>query len=221
MCIRDRGDKIFKELSAVSSWTSTQYTTTGYEDLYAEDDQLIDSESGFTGEEQSSWTLSLNTNNSLFGSLSTGKIQVTSGSKSTTWIKIATWTKLNKTSINVLSGTSLYYGSVESAEKIWLSYQYALKDQKGILYVYLWTGKYSDIDTIIRKLWWTTYKMTTEQELLQNKLFGEKVIFINLPEYKDKKVIMLTYIDSSVWLLQVDYSTYHTSKSHIKKIFTE
>ncbi|HCB52002.1 TPA: hypothetical protein DEP21_05590 [Patescibacteria group bacterium] len=63
--------------------------------------------------------------------------------------------------------------------------------------------------------------MTTEQELMQNKLFGDKVVFINLPEYKDKKVIMLIYIDDEVWFLQIDYTVYHTSKSHIKKTFTE
>ncbi len=210
-----KGDEIAKELSGIDSWIQSEdVENTGEEqELYPEgDEEIMFSTGEESNDEQSSWTLSL-TSKSLFSSL-TWTTQVAS------WTKTTTWTKL-KNGINVLSGTSLYYGTVEAIEKLWMSYQYALKDQKGILYAYLWTGTYSDIDTIVRKLWWTTFKMTTEQELMQNKLFGDKVVFINLPEYKDKKVIMLIYIDDEVWFLQIDYTVYHTSKSHIKKTFTE
>lgn len=121
--------------------------------------------------------------------------------------------------IIVLSGTSLWYGRVESVEKLWISYQYALKDEKDIYYVFLDPQRYK-FDEIVKSLWWTTYTMNTEKELYENKLFWEKVMFINLPEYKESKVIMLVEINKTLWLIQVNYPIYHNSKSHIKQLFT-
>lgn len=121
--------------------------------------------------------------------------------------------------IIVLSGTSLWYGRVESVEKLWISYQYALRDEKDIYYVFLDPQRYK-FDEIVKSLWWTTYTMTTEKELYENKLFWEKVTFINLPEYKETKVIMLVEINKTLWLIQVNYPIYHNSKSHIKQLFT-
>lgn len=122
--------------------------------------------------------------------------------------------------IMVLSGTSLRYWRVESAEKLGISYQYALKDQKDIYYVFLDPERY-DFDTIVRTLWGTTYTMSTEKELLENKLFWDKVTFINLPEYQKEKVIMLISIKNNLWLLQMNYSTYHSSKWYLKNLFIE
>jgi hypothetical protein len=52
-------------------------------------------------------------------------------------------------------------------------------------------------------------------------LFGEKIMFINIPEYKDKIVLMILYIDQDVWLLQIDYNVYHKSKNYLKSLFID
>lgn len=120
--------------------------------------------------------------------------------------------------IIVLSGTSLWYGRVESVEKLWISYQYALKDQKDIYYVFLDPEKYK-FDEIVKALGWTTYTITTEKDIMENKLFWEKITFINLPEYKEKKVIMIIEYEKTSWLIQVDYQMYHKSKWYLKQLF--
>lgn len=127
------------------------------------------------------------------------------------------WTQqTNK--IMILSWTSLRYGRVESVEKLWISYQYALKDEKDIYYVFLDPQRY-EFDEIVRSLGGTTYTITTEKEMIENKLFWDKVTFINLPEYNKNKVVMLVEIDNLLRLLQVNYSIYHNSKWYIKQLF--
>lgn len=127
------------------------------------------------------------------------------------------WTQqTNK--IMILSWTSLRYGRVESVEKLWISYQYALKDEKDIYYVFLDPQRY-EFDEIVRSLGGTTYTITTEKEIIENKLFWDKVTFINLPEYNKNKVVMLVEIDNLLRLLQVNYSIYHNSKWYIKQLF--
>lgn len=129
-----------------------------------------------------------------------------------------TWESKELDKIVVLSGTSLWYGRVESIEKLWISYQYALKDQKDIYYVFLDPQRYK-FDEIIRSLGGTTYTISTEKEIMENKLFWDKITFINLPEYKENKVVLLIEIDKLLRLLQMDYTTYHNSKWYIKKLF--
>jgi len=145
--------------------------------------------------------------------------------KNKTWITISTPKTttgiMDKNSnIKLLSGTSIYYWPIEIIEKLWIKYQYALADEKGIRYIYLGTPSY-DFASIARALKGSLYTVATEQDLLQNKLFGNKVIYINLPEYKDKQVVMLVYLKSGIWLIQMEYSLYHKSKAYIKSLFTD
>lgn len=134
--------------------------------------------------------------------------------------KIDTGATNKNTNIKLLSGTSIYYGSIAIIEKLGIKYQYALVDGTGISYIYLGTPSY-DFASIARALKWDLYTLATEQDILQNKLFGNKVVFINLPEYKDKEVFMLIYLDDGIWLIQINYSLYHKSKSYIKSLFTD
>lgn len=120
----------------------------------------------------------------------------------------------------MLSWTSIYYGKIAIIEQLGIKHQYALTDSSGIRYIYLGTPSY-DFASIARALKGTTYTMATEQELIENKLFGNKVVFINLPEYKDKQVIMLVYMNDGIRLIQIDYGIYHKSKSYIKSLFTD
>jgi len=142
----------------------------------------------------------------------------------TTWKSIPTKTTTGTTNknpnINMLSGTSIYYGQIALIEKLGIKYQYALTDEKGIWYMYLGTPSY-DFASITRALKGSLYSLTTEQAILQNKLFGNKVVFINLPEYKDKQVCMLIYLNDGIRLVQMEYSLYHKSKTYLKSLFID
>ncbi len=141
-------------------------------------------------------------------------------SKTTTGTVNTTGTMSKDTTIKLLSGTSIYYWSIAVIEKLWIKYQYALADEKGIWYIYLGTPSY-DFASIARALKGSLYTVATEQDLIQNQLFGNKVIFINLPEYKDKQVLMLIYLNDGIWLVQMDYKLYHKSKAYIKSLFID
>lgn len=120
----------------------------------------------------------------------------------------------------VLSGTKTYYWELDFVEKLWVSYEYALKDDKNIYYLNMWDYDY-DFSDIVRKLWWSLYVMNTEQEIIANSMFGEKVTYINIPEYKNSKVLLLLEVDSQSWLLAIDYSIYHQVKPYLKNLFID
>ena len=151
----------------------------------------------------------------------TGKTTIIPGTAITkTGSKATTGTMNKNTTIKLLSGTSIYYWPIAIIEKLWIKYQYALADSSGTRFIYLGTPSY-DFASIARALKGDLYTIATEQELLQNKLFGNKVVYINLPEYKDKKVLMLVYMNDGIWLIQIDYALYHKSKSYLKSLFTD
>jgi len=120
--------------------------------------------------------------------------------------------------MKILSWTKTYYWALDFVEKLWISYKYALVDSKWIYYLNMWGYNY-DFSDIARKLWWNLYIMNTEQELLANWMFGDKVTYINVPEYKNTKVLILLDIDDQSWLLAIDYPIYHQVKSYLKSLF--
>jgi len=140
-----------------------------------------------------------------------------------TWIttsQITTGTIKNSTGIRLLSGTSIYYGSLAIIEKLGIKYQYALADGSGTWYIYLGTPSY-DFASIARALKGSLYILSTEQDIIQNKLFGNKIVFINLPEYKDQQVLMLIYLNDGIRLIQIEYNLYHKSKTYLKSLFID
>ena len=118
----------------------------------------------------------------------------------------------------VLRWTHTYYGDLDFVNLLWISYKYALKDDKWIYYLNM-DGYTYDFSDIARKLWWNLYIMNTESEILANKMFGNKVTYINIPEYANKKVLMLIDVNNQSRLLAVDYSIYHQSKSYLQSLF--
>ncbi|MCK9466961.1 MAG: hypothetical protein M0P94_01400 [Candidatus Absconditabacterales bacterium] len=118
----------------------------------------------------------------------------------------------------ILSGTKTYYGELDFVDKMGISYNYALVDEKGIYYLNIGDYKY-DFSDIARKLKGNLYVMNTDQELIANSLFGDKITFINIPEYKNKKVLFLLDINDQSWLLAIDYEIYHQVKSYLKSLF--
>jgi hypothetical protein len=201
-----KGNELKKTIQPQSSWYNVQITSKSW-DLIPTISSVVESED--------SWFTP-----------TTGKVAITTWiTNTTTWAtisvpKTATGTMKNNTGIKLLSGTSIYYGSIAVIEKLWIKYQYALADEQGIWFIYLGTPSY-DFASIARVLKGSLYTLTTEQDLLQNKLFGNKVVFINLPEYKDKQVLMLIYLDDGIWLIQMEYSLYHKSKAYLKSLFID
>ena len=118
----------------------------------------------------------------------------------------------------VLSGTHSFYWSLDFVDLLWISYKYALKDDKWIYFLNMDWYTY-DFSDIARKLGWNLYIMNTESEILANKLFWDKVTFINIPEYANKKVLMLLNVSNQTWLLALDYNLYHQSKPYLKSLF--
>ena len=198
-------NELKKTIQPQNSWSNVQITSKSW-DLIPTISMVVDDED--------SWFTP-----------TTGKVSVTTWTQNKTWItifvpKIATGTMKNNTGIKLLSGTSIYYWSIAIIEKLWIKYQYALVDKQGIRFIYLGTPSY-DFASIARALKGSLYTLTTEQDLLQNKLFGNKVVFINLPEYKDKQVFMLIYMNDGIWLIQMEYSLYHKSKAYLKSLFID
>ena len=118
----------------------------------------------------------------------------------------------------VLRWTHTYYWDLDFVNLLWISYKYALKDDKWIYYLNMDWYTY-DFSDIARKLWWNLYIMNTESEILANKMFGNKVTYINIPDYANKKVLMLIDVNNQSRLLAVDYSIYHASKSYLQSLF--
>ena len=122
------------------------------------------------------------------------------------------------TEMIVLRWTRTYYWSLDFVDLLWISYKYALRDDKWIYYLNM-DGYNYDFSDIARKLGWNLYIMNTESEILANKMFGNKVTYINIPEYANKKVLMLIDVNSQSRLIAVDYSVYHQSKSYLQSLF--
>ncbi len=121
----------------------------------------------------------------------------------------------------ILDGTDIYNWEFDFDDKLALEYEYALKDARWIHYLFLWDS----IDPIAlwikaNQLSWDLFEMNTEMEIINNQLFGEKIIFINLPEYKDQFVLMIVRVDWNYWLVYLELPTYIQSKSYLKKLFT-
>ena len=129
-------------------------------------------------------------------------------------------TKEDLNDLFVLSWTKTYYGELDFVEKLWISYKYALKDDKNIYYLNMWDYDY-DFSDIARKLKWSLYVMNTAQELIANGMFWEKVTYINIPEYAQSRVLILLEVDDQSWLLAIDYAVYHQVKPYLKTLFID
>ncbi len=119
----------------------------------------------------------------------------------------------------ILSGTILVESSIDVAEVLGIKYKYALKDAKGIEYLYLGKGLNNDFVAIINQYDWTLHRIDTEYEIKKHELFGERVLFLNLPGYHKKVVLMIVKYNDQYWLLSIDYAIYHKSKKYLKDLF--
>lgn len=69
--------------------------------------------------------------------------------------------------------------------------------------------------------------LVTEIDIVRNDLFGEKIAFVNIPgvtyttlPVEERNIVfMVVYFDDDVWLVQVDYASYHRMKPTMKQRF--
>lgn len=122
--------------------------------------------------------------------------------------------------IKTLSGTDHFFGVVESLEVLGVDPEYILKDAKTDKYYAYFQQEPSGLKKTVQQLWGNIFSITTEADLIKNGLFGERVDYINLPEYKDKLVIMLIKVNEEYRLLQIPYEQYYQSKSYLKSLFS-
>ena len=129
----------------------------------------------------------------------------------------AGFSNVGGTSPTILSGTDLYFWAVDSIELLGLEPEYVLKDYKGFYY-----SKFTQepaLKATVQKLWGNIYEITSDAELVKNELFGDKVSFINLPDYKNKLVVMWVTVNGQYWLIQMGYDKYHHAKQYLKSLF--
>lgn len=119
----------------------------------------------------------------------------------------------------ILSWTTEFYGTLDIVNLLWEQPQYTLQDSKWNYFVYYWE-RLNFVQTV-QLLGGNVYEMVTEREILQNKLFGDKVSYINLSTFKDSRVMMVIEIDGDVWLLQVPANQYHYTKDYLKSLFIQ
>ena len=126
---------------------------------------------------------------------------------------------LGSDNVNVLSGTSEYFGTLDIVSILGQKPKYTLQDSKWNYFVYYWS--HLDFIKTIQTLWWNVYEMVTESEIIQNQLFGDRVTYINLSMFKDVRVLMVIEIDGEVRLLQIPADKYHYSKDYLKSLFIQ
>lgn len=120
--------------------------------------------------------------------------------------------------VKTLSWTDLYFWVMDSLEVLGLDPEYILRGKKEIYFAYF--AQYPDaLKKTVQQLGGNIFSITSEADLLQHGLFGDRVDYVNLPEYKDKLVIMLVKVEDGLWLIQLPYQDYHQSKSYLKSLF--
>ena len=120
--------------------------------------------------------------------------------------------------LRLLSWTTQFFGMLDIVDILGISPEYTLQDSKGNFFAYYGT-KGLDFVRTVQQLWGNVYTMVTENEILKNELFGDKVSFINLLVFKDKFVLIVLELGGKTWLLQIPADKYHHEKSYLKSLF--
>jgi hypothetical protein len=114
----------------------------------------------------------------------------------------------------ILPGTSLYTDSLVIADEVGIEYRYALRDEKGIYYLRL-GPRTQNFEALLQAQGGNTYSLDTEAKIASNQLFGDRITFLNLPQYLNQKVFIVVEIGDDQRLVQIDYDLYHSSKAYL------
>ncbi len=118
----------------------------------------------------------------------------------------------------LLSGTEIVYTPLEIPQQLGIIPKFSLKDSNNIFFALLGENPpdLSGVETVFDG---SLYTMDTLEEITQNKLFGERIQFINLPENKNLLVLMIVEFQGDYRFIQVPFSIYHRSKNYLKNLF--
>lgn len=128
----------------------------------------------------------------------------------------------NTASWGVLSGTELYYGSLELLRTMWLHYEYILKDKEYPIY-YAYLGKKwweYNISQIAKEVWAETVEIYAKNDIINNLYFGDRVSIVTLPNQLKNQTNVFVRMGTDLWLIQDLTGEYRQNKRHIRFIFT-
>ena len=145
--------------------------------------------------------------------VSNSNTQTPSTTESSTSVRLAS------TNAKMLPGTTEYFGTLDIVSILWEKPEFTLQDSKGNYFAYY--GDHLNFVQTVQTLGGNVYEMVTENEILQNQLFGDRVSYINLSMFRDIRVLMVIEIDGDVWLLQIPADQYHQSKDYLKSLFIQ
>lgn len=133
-----------------------------------------------------------------------------------------------KKRLSTVSGVSLWYNSIKMAETLALDVKFAFTDTGNIVYAYLGTGSRETSNEIIKRLWWNSVEIETENDIIKNLLRWDRVTFINIPSVTfvrkwttEQKLLvtMVIEIGEDKRLIQSPFDRYHSGKKRMKTIF--
>lgn len=128
---------------------------------------------------------------------------------------------LQTTTGNFLSGTNLYYGSLDVLKKIGVRYEYILKDTTyDIYYAYIGKNVSYSISSLTQAIWWKTIEIYAKNDIINNLYFWERVTFVELPDQLPTRITLFVRVGNKLWMIQDDTGEYKKHKRHIRRLFT-
>lgn len=117
-----------------------------------------------------------------------------------------------------LPWTVVHIGGLASLQTLGIDPVYILKDQQEAIY-YIPLGQKYDRGSIASRYNGNIKEIVAQTEIQANELRWDKITFINLPQYAGQLVLMVVDTWNQQWLLQIDYTSYHKNKQHMKQRF--
>lgn len=117
-------------------------------------------------------------------------------------------------------GMKLRNGKHEIIQKLWLRYQYALKDDDDMYFFFLWS-KFYDFRLILEELWWNVVEITNQKDILDNWLSADQITYLKLSAYKNQTLMIVLQQWPDKWLVVVPHRLYYKKKSLIKTLFEQ
>ncbi len=121
----------------------------------------------------------------------------------------------------ILSGTELYYGSLDIFKTLGIRYEYILKDSLyDIFYVYIGKNTSYNLQDIAKELGWKTVEIYAKNDIINNLYFWDRVTFLELPQASTTITSYFVRMGSDLWFIQDVTGEYKKHKRHIRSVFT-
>lgn len=135
-----------------------------------------------------------------------------------------TWNKDDEklsTFLSSLSWIKLESNNLDSINLLWIWYKFLLK--KDDIYFAHISSSVDDIVSKVEKLWWNSVEIKDKKVILDNYLTWDNVFFLNIPEYKNKRVLLVVYFEKKAdyWFIQIPYEKYYKSKPILRQFFSK